>query len=280
MRRRSSATSPPRWTATAVAFAVTSSSFAYGAGQAGLNTSRLECRLEATVDFTVAHTVRFDDGYLADRVGWHEINAIGEGTQLVDSPVPATSVTDGLTQLPGRSAQPRRSTCARPRCEVQPGSGSSTVSADAPDRAGVAQHRDVLERRRPRAAHVRRSRRPKGLTPRRRAARDGAGARARRLARRAARPRQDGDGRVHRRAAGVGAATPWSSGRRSPGRTRAACCVLGTALTLSTSLAGESVLGWLGVTSGLLIAVLGVGLLRSAVAPPGHRSVRPRAHPR
>jgi ABC-type nickel/cobalt efflux system permease component RcnA len=40
--------------------------------------------------------------------------------------------------------------------------------------------------------------------------------------------------------------------------------LLGAALTMSTSLAGESVLGWLGVTSGLLVAALGVGLLRSA----------------
>ena len=45
--------------------------------------------------------------------------------------------------------------------------------------------------------------------------------------------------------------------------------VLGAALTMSTSLAGESVLGWLGVTSGLLVAALGVGLLRSAVRHPG-----------
>ena len=40
--------------------------------------------------------------------------------------------------------------------------------------------------------------------------------------------------------------------------------VLGLALTLSTSLAGETVLGWLGVASGVLVAVLGVGLLLSA----------------
>ena len=58
-----------------VTFAVTSSSFALGAGQAGLDTSRLECRLEAPADLTVPRTVRFVDDYLPDRVGWHEINA-------------------------------------------------------------------------------------------------------------------------------------------------------------------------------------------------------------
>ena len=49
--------------------------------------------------------------------------------------------------------------------------------------------------------------------------------------------------------------------------------LLGLALTLSTSLAGEVVLGWLGVASGLLIAALGGGLLLGAVRhrPPVHR---------
>ena len=40
--------------------------------------------------------------------------------------------------------------------------------------------------------------------------------------------------------------------------------LLGLALTLSSSLAGESVLAWLGMASGLMIAALGLGLLWSA----------------
>jgi ABC-type nickel/cobalt efflux system permease component RcnA len=39
---------------------------------------------------------------------------------------------------------------------------------------------------------------------------------------------------------------------------------LGLLLSASASLAGESILGWLGVVSGLLIAAIGIGLLRSA----------------
>ncbi|MEP7203309.1 MAG: hypothetical protein ABI894_11900 [Ilumatobacteraceae bacterium] len=45
-----------------------------------------------------------------------------------------------------------------------------------------------------------------------------------------------------------------------PNRHTGGVLLLGLALTLSTSLAGEMVLGWLGVTSGLLIAGLGSSL--------------------
>ena len=41
--------------------------------------------------------------------------------------------------------------------------------------------------------------------------------------------------------------------------------LLGLALTISSSLAGETVLGWLGVMSGLLIAGLGASLLIGSI---------------
>jgi ABC-type nickel/cobalt efflux system permease component RcnA len=48
--------------------------------------------------------------------------------------------------------------------------------------------------------------------------------------------------------------------------------VLGLALSLSSSLAGDQVIRWLGVASGLLVAAIGAYLLRAAL--PGRRSVR------
>jgi nickel/cobalt transporter (NicO) family protein len=83
-----------------VAWRVASSSFEYRPGQAGLNISRLECRLTAPVDLSSRSTVMFSDDYLADRIGWREITARGRGIALSDSPVPATSVSDELRSYP------------------------------------------------------------------------------------------------------------------------------------------------------------------------------------
>ena len=51
--------------------------------------------------------------------------------------------------------------------------------------------------------------------------------------------------------------------------------LLGLALTVSTSLAGEDVLAWLGVSSGTLVAILGASLLIAAIR---HRGRSPFGH--
>ncbi len=92
--------------------------------------------------------------------------------------------------------------------------------------------------------------------------------------RRAARPRQDGDGRV-----------PGRQARPAPGTRSAVAAtvtlthtggvlVLGLLLTTASALAGERVLGWLGVVSGLTVAAVGAAMLLHA-----RRSRRPPASP-
>ena len=67
-------------------------------GLAGLSTLRLECDLSAPV--ARLGDVDVHDGNLADRVGWHEVTAVGDGTTLRDSSVPAVSASARLTAYP------------------------------------------------------------------------------------------------------------------------------------------------------------------------------------
>ena len=69
-------------------------------GAAGLPTLRLSCRFEGDVRLDGAAEVAFADTYLADRLGWREITADGDGVRLVDSPVPVASISDELRAYP------------------------------------------------------------------------------------------------------------------------------------------------------------------------------------
>jgi nickel/cobalt transporter (NicO) family protein len=114
-------------------WAVDSSSFAYRPGAAGLSAGRLECSLSAAVRPAGSQTLLFSDGFLGDRLGWREITAAGEGVRLVDSPVPATSVSRELRVYPNdllSSPLDVRSA----RLTLRPGAGASTfaVSTDLP----------------------------------------------------------------------------------------------------------------------------------------------------
>jgi nickel/cobalt transporter (NicO) family protein len=256
-----------------VAFAVTSSSFSYAVGQAGLNTSRLECRLQATVDFAAAHRVHFEDQFLSDRVGWHEINAVGDGARIVDSPVPQTSVTNHLSNYPlDLLSSPLDVRSAA--FDVQPGSGVSTVSGDATSGvlitdtgffsgavSRVQETFDDLIGRRELTLSV-------GLL-----------AIALALVLGASHAVLPGHGKTVMAAYIAGRQGSVRDavvvGATVTGTHTGGVLVLGTALTLSTSLAGESILGWLGVTSGALVAALGTGLLIAAVR---HRRTGVFAH--
>lgn len=81
-------------------FAVRSAQVSYPPGQAGLPTTRLTCRLTAPARLTEPATLTFRNGYRDDRVGWREITAVGEGIGLAHSPVPAHSVSDELRRYP------------------------------------------------------------------------------------------------------------------------------------------------------------------------------------
>ena len=110
---------------------VAASSFAYKPGTGGLDTSRLECSLRAPARLSSPTTVTVANHYLTDRVGWRELTATGAGVRLVDSPLPAGSVSDELRAYPAdllSSALDQTSATLR----VAPGAGGSAGATVAP----------------------------------------------------------------------------------------------------------------------------------------------------
>lgn len=94
-----------------LAVTVTGSRLTFPPGQAGLATLRLECDLAArapSLDDTAR--LRFRDAYIAGRIGWREVTAVGDGTTLVASTVPTDSLSRRLTAYPQDrlGAPPRR----------------------------------------------------------------------------------------------------------------------------------------------------------------------------
>src|SRR5262249_45520995 len=191
--------------------------------------------------------------YRADRIGWREITAAGHGVHIVNSPVPARSVSDSLRSYPADllgSPLDQRSA----RLQVEPGDGPSAratihLSRGDPVSRWVAEADRTLERLV--GGH---------LTPL-----VGALAVLLALTLGAAHAALPGHGKT------VMAA--YIAGRR--GRPRDALTVgaivtlthtggvlvLGLLLTATASLAGEVVLSWLGIASGVLVAAVGVAML-------------------
>ena len=257
---------------------VVSWSLEYEEGQAGLETSRLECVLDTTVPDGFGDSVQqlgFTDDYRPGRVGWHEINAIGVGVGIIDSPVPTESVTNGLRSYPEdllQSPLDVRSVVVSVGPGGVQGDGTDVGIVDD-DQATAADARDSLVAARPGWLG--------GLVDDvqdtfddmigRRDLTLGVGLLAigLSLVLGASHALLPGHGKT------VMAA--YIAGRQ--GSVRDAVLVgatvtlthtggvllLGLGLTISTALAGETVLSWLGVASGLLIAGLGIALLVNAV---------------
>ncbi|MGH8976113.1 MAG: nickel transporter, partial [Acidimicrobiia bacterium] len=82
---------------------VRSGAVSFPPGQAGLPTLRLRCDLEARTGERAGGgpgRVTFANTNFADRVGWREITAAGEGVRLVASDVPVHSTSHRLTRYP------------------------------------------------------------------------------------------------------------------------------------------------------------------------------------
>lgn len=245
----------------AAAIAVTSSSFAYADGQAGLPVSRLECRLEAVVDLRTAATVEFVDDFQQDRVGWREITAVGDGARLVDSPVPTDSPTDGLRTYPDDLlSSPLVVHTAT--FDVVPGTGQTlddSAAAGLPT-GGTGFFSGVVDRVNTTFNDLIGHR---DLTL-------GVGllAVALALVLGASHALLPGHGKTVMAAYIAGRQGSVRDavvvGATVTGTHTGGVLVLGLALTLSASLTGESVLSWLGVASGLLVATLGLALLIGA----------------
>ena len=235
-----------------------SSGFTYRPGAAGLKVSRLECHLQVTVRAARETTVALDDGFQGDRVGWHEITATGIGVQLVQSPVPTRSVSNELRHYPNdllSSPLDVRSVTLH----VRAGAGASTFSPTAalPVAGPLARAVNSINVRFNDLVQA------KHLTPL-----VGLLAVLLALLLGASHAALPGHGKT------VMAA--YIAGRRGTVRDAitvgatvtvthtAGVLFLGLVLTLVAAVAGDSVLAYLGVASGLLIAVIGAGLLRSA----------------
>jgi nickel/cobalt transporter (NicO) family protein len=242
--------------------------FEYQPGSAGLHTTRVTCALSADADLAAASTVDVTNNYRADRIGWRELTATGHGVHPVDPPIPARSVTDELLAYPTdllgspldqRSAQLR----------VDPGDGPAALGPKTHLQRGDPVSRWIASADRTLERLV-----GDRLTPL-----VGVLAVALALALGAGHAALPGHGKA------VMAA--YLAGRH--GRPRDALVVgavvtfthtggvlvLGLLLTTAAGLAGEVVLSWLGVASGVLVAVLGAAMLLTALrrrAPAHHHA--------
>jgi nickel/cobalt transporter (NicO) family protein len=87
---------------TPLALDVTATGLAFPPGQAGLDTLRLTCSfLAATGRQSLSDaTLAYGSDNFTDRIGWREITAVGDRMTLIASPVPASSVSAKLTRYP------------------------------------------------------------------------------------------------------------------------------------------------------------------------------------
>lgn len=244
---------------TPVRWKTASSTFTFQPGEAGLRTSRLSCTLSARADLDAAADIDVRTEYDERRVGWQEMTARGQGVTLTRSTLPTTSPTGELrhypkdplaTPLDQRSARLRTEpgegrSAAAPRT-VLPGAGPVTAVLDKV--SGVF---DGLVGRRELTI-------PAGLL-----------ALLLSLVLGASHAALPGHGKTIMAA--------YLAGRRGTPRDAvtvgvtvtfthtAGVLALGLALPLATSLAGETVLTWLGLISGLMVTGIGLWLLRAAL---------------
>ncbi|HEV8650472.1 MAG TPA: hypothetical protein VG276_13945 [Actinomycetes bacterium] len=257
----------------ALRFAVTGGTVAFPPGQGGLATLRLECALAAPAGGRAgARTLAYVDGNFAGRVGWREITAVGDGTTLEAADVPARSPSARLTAYPKDLL---RSPLAQDQATVRfrPGGprwgGAAPAAAGRTSRAPMAVDRATAAF----AALVARQHLTLGFAL-------FAVLLATVL------------GAVHALAPGHGKSVMAAYLVGLHGQARqavtigatitvthtAGVLVLGVVLTASRVVAPERLYPWLGLASGLLLAAVGVGLLRRAITG-GRYHHHPHGHP-
>ena len=239
-------------------------------GAAGLPTLRLTCPATAAAELDQPAVVTFADAYRPDRVGWHEITALGAGVRLLDSPVPSTSLSDELRSYPENlleSPLDQRSMTVR----VEPGTSGPTDSFDPASDASNPFTRLVAAGDRTLQGWIGGTE----VTPL-------VGALAVLLA------IVLGAGHAMLPGHGKTVIAAYLAGRRGSRRDAwlvggtvtlahtASVLVLGLLISLSANVIGEQVLRSLGIVSGLLIAAVGLALLigalraRRQAAAPAH----------
>ncbi|MBA3339742.1 MAG: High-affinity nickel-transporter [Geodermatophilaceae bacterium] len=226
-------------------------------GAGGLPTLRLTCQLRAETNLQQPRTITFADSYRDDRVGWHEITADGSGVRLVNPPVGSISTSDELrTYPPDLLASPldQRSV----QFSTEPGQNVGldarvTPSSGDPFSSFIASTDRVLE-----------DLIGGELTPL-------VGTLAVLLA------VLLGSGHALLPGHGKTMIAAYLAARRGRGRDAvivgatvtathtAGVLLLGLAISVSSTLAGEQVLRWLGIISGFLVAGIGAFMLGNAL---------------
>ncbi|NEB54621.1 nickel transporter [Streptomyces griseus] len=237
-----------------------SAALVYENGEAGLKTSRLTCELTTRADLTEPTGIRAETDYDTTRIGWREMTATGQGVRITRADVPATSTTRELRQYPADPlASPLDQRSATLRSE--PGQGHAAVPAVVADLPGAGVIGGVLAKVTgafDSLVGAREITLPVGLL-----------ALFLALVLGASHAAMPGHGKTIMAA--------YLAGRRGTRRDAltvgatvtlthtAGVLVLGLALPVSTHLAGETVLMWLGAASGLLVTGIGLWLLTGAV---------------
>jgi ABC-type nickel/cobalt efflux system permease component RcnA len=251
--------------------ATASAGVVFPPGNAGLPTLRLTCALVVeTGTLRTEREIALTSTAFTDRVGWREITAVGDRTTLVASNVERVSGSARLTAYPEdllSSPPDQRQATVRAR----PGGPAAPAVAGAVPGARVAQPRGLDGATRSFTNLVARQELTLGF-----------GIVALALA--------VGLGAIHAFAPGHGKTVmaAYLVGQRGSvhqaaviGMTvtathTAGVLLLGLALSVSTTLAPESIYPWLGMASGLLLAGVGAGMLlratgrRPRLVPAGH----------
>ncbi|MYT69733.1 MULTISPECIES: nickel transporter, partial [unclassified Streptomyces] len=246
-----------------------SSDFSRHPGEAGLPTSRLQCNLTAPANLRSPAAIGLRTGYDTRRVGWQEITARADGLTLASSNVPAQSSTDELRDYPKDPlASPLNQRAADLRTEPGHTQALASVRDALPSTGPIATALSTVQNTFDSLLGTRELTVPVGLLALLLALILGAS--------HAAMP---GHGKTLMAA--------YLAGKRGTPRDAltvgatvtlthtAGVLALGLALPLATNLAGEAVLTWLGVISGLMITGIGLWLLRSALL---NRGTTPQHH--
>ncbi|MFI5533973.1 high frequency lysogenization protein HflD [Kitasatospora sp. NPDC051853] len=252
----------------------TAARFDYQDGTAGLRSSRLECRLRFELQLPDSGLdIHATSGSDPQRVGWNEITARGQDVTLTGSDVPDGSISGELREYP-RELLDSPSGVTHARFHAAPGTGTGTAAralvTQTPP-SGPAAWLAGFDARLAELGTAQRLTVPLGLLAVLLSLLLGAG---------------------HALLPGHGKTVmaAYLAGRH--GRTRdavtvgatvtathtAGVLVIGLSLTTFSSLAGDVLLGWLGVVSGVLVTAVGLSLLREAVRNAAHGSGRRGAH--
>ena len=118
-----------------VPLVVDAARLAFPTGQAGLPTLRLSCALTGAASLDRPTRVRYRMDAYADRVGWREVTAVGDRTTLAGSDVPAASRSARLTAYPADLLSSPLDVRAA-TLDVRPGGAPAAVPGPAQVSAG------------------------------------------------------------------------------------------------------------------------------------------------